>query len=318
MRISETQQTTATAPRRIAASLTLMGLVGIVLFTVLAMRHGRAEAAGGPCNPSGGLSAQGQTLFGEVNAWRASQFGVPPAQMSAPANLAAQWFAEQMAAGKTSSHTDSFGRTWAERLVDCGYDNYWAYGSGEALALGSTAQDAITSMTANSQYHQNVVQAPVDWQCGGVGQSGTAWVVVLAQYGSTQCPQAVTGGGGGGDTGSSPSPSASVSSTPTQTPTATATATPTRTPTPTTTPSANYNRQITIYSGWNLVTLPAGSLNDVLDTARGCFSAVYEMQNGTWHRYIPGAPAFASNLTASDGGAFWILGSDANCGIVTL
>ena len=84
------------------------------------------------------------------------------------------------------------------------------------------------------------------------------------------------------------------------------------------TPSANYNGQIRLNPGWNLVTLPAGPLADILDTARGCFSAVYQMEGDHWRRYVPDAPAYASNLSSSTGGPFWVLGTEANCGLIRI
>jgi hypothetical protein len=73
-----------------------------------------------------------------------------------------------------------------------------------------------------------------------------------------------------------------------------------------------------LYSGWNLVTLPVGPLSDILDTARQCFTAVYQANGDGWLRYLPGAPAYASNLAASNGTPVWILGTDANCGPVRI
>lgn len=73
-----------------------------------------------------------------------------------------------------------------------------------------------------------------------------------------------------------------------------------------------------IVQGWNLVTLPPGSLDDILDTARRCFSAVYVPERDGWLRYVPAAPGYVSDLSASSGGVFWILGTDANCGAVRI
>jgi hypothetical protein len=316
-------------------------MVAMLAGTLLALQHESAAAAAGPCNPtSGGVSGPEQQLISGVNAWRLSAFGAPPMELSAPAVNAAQWYAEQVVLGNANpnNHGDAYGRNWAGRLADCGYDPFWSNGSGEALGLflanseptGATAIDAIANITAGSgPNHSSGVQAPVAWQCAGVGfasnpaASGNSfryvWVVVVAQYASSDCPQPVTGGGGG-DTPTPPTstgtPTSTATSTPTNTPTPTST--PTRTPTPSPTPNANYGATITIADGWNLVTLPAGSLSDILDTARQCFSAVYQPEGDHWLRYVPGAPGYANNLTVSTGGVYWILGTGANCGAVRI
>jgi len=216
----------------------ILGAVGMV--AVLGGQS--AVAASGPCDTTNyDLGANEQQLFSQINSWRASTMSMPAMQLSAPANKAAQWFAEAMIAGTTSSHQDQYGRAWSGRLVDCGYDSYWAFGSGEALAgfgssdpsFGSNPDQALANMTANSPRHMNGVQAPVPWQCAGVGywtnptpkvgQLRYAWVVVVAQYSSASCPQAVSGGGNPTSTATSGTPST--------------TTTPTRTPTPSPTPT---------------------------------------------------------------------------------
>lgn len=70
--------------------------------------------------------------------------------------------------------------------------------------------------------------------------------------------------------------------------------------------------------GWNLVVLPAGPVQQVLARANGCYQAVYRWDGSRWLRYMPGAPAYANNLWTLDGGTFWVEGTTANCGLVTL
>jgi hypothetical protein len=158
--------------------------------------------------------------------------------------------------------------------------------------------------------------------CAGVGvyrnSEGTAvaWVVVLAQYDDgVPCPEPVSVSQAGG----SPSPGASASPSPSMSPTATNTPTVTPSPTPTTTPAARFDATLELAPGeWNLVTLPAGPLAEVLARAEGCYVAVYQLQGGEWLRYAPGVPAYARNLVTSDGGAFWIMASDEDCGEIDL
>jgi uncharacterized protein YkwD len=231
--------------RKLTLVLALVGpILGAVGMFVVSSEE-TAAAASGPCDTSNyNAGPNEQQLFGQVNSWRASAMAMPAMQLSAPASKAAQWFAEAMIAGTTSSHSDQNGRSWVQRLRDCGYDSYWAGGSGEALAgfgssdpnFGSTPEQALANMTASTPGHQNGVQAAVPWQCAGVGywmnsnpkvgQLRYAWVVIVAQYSSTNCPQAVAGGGG--------TPAGTSTATPG---TPSATATPTRTPTPSPTPT---------------------------------------------------------------------------------
>lgn len=185
-------------------------------------------AASGPCDPvQQSLTVPRAELGTLVNEWRMANLGQPPATFSRPLDLAAQWFAEQAVQGRTSGHIDAYGRDWVARLRDCGYDPYWAQGSGEALATffaqegaGGTPTDALSRLTALDSGHSNVVQAPVRWQCLGVGYArdvaatGTrrahVWVVVMAQYANAACPQP--------DSLPSPSPSPTVSPSPSPTP----------------------------------------------------------------------------------------------------
>ncbi len=214
-------------------------LLASVAGGVYALRDGDAEAATGPCETTNAWVAPNeQELFTLVNGWRASNLGMPAMQLSGPANRAAQWFAEAMIAGTTSGHNDEYGRSWAQRLADCGFGPN--YGSGEALAgfgssdpgFGDTPAEALASMTSNPS-HQNAVNAPVVWECVGVGFASNpnpgfgdwryAWVVVAVNMYSP-CPEP-----GGGTPPESP--------TATNTPTATPTKTPTKTPSPTPTPT---------------------------------------------------------------------------------
>jgi hypothetical protein len=101
--------------------------------------------------------------------------------------------------------------------------------------------------------------------------------------------------------------------------TPTPTATPTNTPTPSPTPTLRADgAKITLYPGWNLVMLPAGPIGDILYRARGCFTAVYQQQGNQWLRYSNDVPPYARNLVTSNGGAFWIEGAAASCGLIAL
>jgi hypothetical protein len=145
-------------------------------------------------------------------------------------------------------------------------------------------------------------------KCIGVGiyqnEAGTAkaWIVLIAQYpANAQCP---------GSTGTAPSPSPTVS------PTATHTPSPTASPTATATPRTD-GASVTLWQGWNLVTLPPGSVPEMLTRAAGCYRAVYKQEGDVWLRYSPSVPAYANNLQITNGGTFWMEGT-ANCGLIQL
>ncbi len=238
---------------------------------------------------------------------------------SAPANWAAQIHAEAIASGQASGHTDALGRSWQQRLLDCGYpSNYVYYGSGEALAAfitqqpGGSAGDALASITSSQPGHQNGAQAPVPWECAGIGYASSSgafkhvWVVVVASAPSpSACPQQVSG--------TAPTTTATAPATPTPSPTATPSPTPS--PTPTARPGAP---SVYLGAGWNLVVLPPGPPGLVLARAAGCYRALYQWDGSRWLRYLPGAPDYANNLWTLNGGALWIEGTAANCGLVTL
>jgi hypothetical protein len=303
------------------------GLVGIVL-SLLAIGVGwdaqpRPAAAAGSCGTThDALTAEEGQLLGMISDWRI-QNGIPnavPLQASGPLVRAAAWYAEDMVAhGSFGGHVDSEGRYFNERAADCGYDPFWSNGTGEGVYVvsGSTQADVGPEQAlAGLTYPGSGVRmaTPAGYQhvnCAGVAvyrnAAGTAvaWVAVLAQYDDgIDCPEPVA-------VSAAPSPSPSPSPSPTPSPTAT--------PTPTATPQARFNATLTLVPGqWNLVTLPAGSLAEVLARAAGCYEAVYQLKEGEWRRYSPNVPGYARNLAVSDGGAFWIMASSRNCGTIDL
>ena len=308
------ETTSRKRPSLALLALTLAGVLLSVGALVAAMpRHAEAIA---PCvvhTPSG----DELTFLGALQAWRnASIPGSQQLTQSAPLNAAAQGYAQFLAntPGAGGHYADGAGGfPWATRAINCGYPSNQAAG-GEGVANTGTSSQALTVMTGETGGGVWVpanVGAPV--KCVGVGKatsgSKTSWVVLLfAAFG--ECPGATTGG---------PPPSATSSASST----ATKTATPTNTPTPTTTPTPSPTAQsdgstLTVYEGWNLVTLPAGPVSDVLHRAAGCYRAIYQQNGSEWLRYSPEAPAYANNLQTLNGGTFWIEGTAANCGVVPL
>lgn len=306
--------------------LLLAGLVSAVIAVFIAVMGSEVRALG-PCSTAAaGVSPEESALLTGVNAWRGSTLGQPPMANSVTANFAAQIHAEALIAGTANGHTDSFGRSWADRLRDCGYPaGYVTMGSGEAVevftnASGASASAAVAAMTSMQPGHQSGAQAPVPWECSGVGYASNpngnikhAWVVIVSSAASsTACPQSAPAGGGPTTT------STATTASPT-TATATATRTPTMTPVPSPTPTPRADgASVTLYAGWNLVTLPPGPVADVLHRAGGCYRSVYQLQGDRWFRYSPEVPPWANNLQTLNGGAYWIEGTAENCGLIRL
>lgn len=195
--------------RTVTTLLAGMGVIALCL-GVLAVREEAqpVAAASGPCVTTyAAVTTAEWNFFQSINSWRMAQLDVPSMTLNHSANEAAQWFAEALAAGQAYGHEDAYGRSWADRLRDCGYDPSWAGASGEAFAVAPSASAAFSSMTSDTPGHSNGVQAPVDWKCAGVGVSGNAWVVVVAQYSfGAPCPEAVTGPAAPTNTPATPSP----------------------------------------------------------------------------------------------------------------
>ncbi len=313
---------------RLAAPL--VGLVAGLALIVAAALSGssgarRAEAIASCIQHSN--TGEEQQFMGLLQQWRNTNIaGSYPLTVSAPLNAAAYGFAVFMVNNPNTWGSGHYadGSNWAQRAVACGYPQSIAAG-GEGIAgtqastvITMSPQQALDSMAQGGGiFVPSDVGAPV--KCVGTGKAVSAdgkkvfWVTLLfATFDS--CPQAVVG---------VPEPSPSASPSATGTATGTATATPTRTPTPTPTPSPTpqprFGVSVTFApNGWVLVTLPAGQLAEILARARGCYVAVYQLEGEQWLRYSPDVPAYARNLSTSNGGAFWVLGSSQNCGAISL
>ena len=311
--------------KRLAFFVAGLALAAAGIFGFIGSSTGSAAAAG-PCAVShAALDSEEMDFLAKLQQWRAANLGNPaPLETSGALNAAAAWFAQwQVDNGGPGGHSDSFGRNWALRAADCGYDPYFSNGSGEgiyavassgALAIGPA--QAIAGITYPSS-GVRIVSPSASWpaKCVGVAvkrnAAGTivAWVAVIAQFtAGSPCP----GGAGGIE---QPPASPSSTATKTQTPTST----PTKTPTPSPTPAPRTDgAAIKLSSGWNLVVIPSGKLNDVLYRAKGCYRSVYQQQGEAWLRFSPEAPSYANNLVTSNGGVFWVEGTAEDCGLVPL
>lgn len=295
-----------------------LGAAGVVM--ALAARNQPAEAIA-PCIAHANTGDE-LTFIAGLQAWRDTHIaGSYPLTVSAPLNAAAAGYAQFLAdtPGAGGHYADGTpGFAWATRAIQCGYPANQAAG-GEGLAVVSSSatvsvspQQALATMTAEGGggvWVPSSVGLPV--KCVGAAKATSAdgkkvaWVTLVFAA-SGNCPSA----------GTAP-PTVPGTSTATATATRTASATPSPTPSPTPTPRAD-GATVTVYEGWNLVTLPGGKVQDVLGRAEGCFRAIYQQQGDRWLRYSPQAPAYANNLNTLNGGTFWIEGTAANCGLIHL
>lgn len=320
---------------RSAAIAPLAALVGIVLLFVALAGDARSETQLVNCGTShDALNGDEAEMVGLVQQWRNDNVPNPgPLQVSGVLNRAAAWFAQwQVDNGVPGGHNDSLGRSWPQRIQDCGYTGFWYQGSGEAVTgiqskggandsrMYIWPDDALRQMTYPGSGLRNPGTSGSPVKCIGVavvqqepGGRAVSWVVVLMQFDKgVDCPEAQ-------GAAAQPSPSASASPSPSSSASPSATATATATPSPTATPPATFGVSLTLVPlQWNLVTLPAGQIENILARAAGCYDAVYQLYAGEWRRYAPGVPAYARNLSVSDGGAFWIKATSRACGTIQL
>lgn len=241
-------------------SVPLMAALGAWLFLAAVLAGGgtTASAAQGPCNPStAAVDGEEQGFLSLLQSWRNTNVSGQQLALSAPLNAAAAWYAEyQLSLNGAGGHSDLYGRTWAQRAMDCGYTGTtsggipYATGSGEGVygAAGNVSASAALTGMATQQGSQSGIYIPgsasVPVKCAGVAVarngSHTVWVVVLASYSAggscpqnatttpgTVTPSATAGGGSPTATATATTPGGSATATPTRTATPTATATPT-------------------------------------------------------------------------------------------
>ncbi|MGI8927036.1 MAG: CAP domain-containing protein [Tepidiformaceae bacterium] len=234
------------------ASLVVV-VAGALLGAALLLRGQGAQAATGPCGTThDGLSAEESTFITLIQQWRDQNLGSysVPLTASGPLNRAAAWFAQyQVDNKKYGGHGDNYGRNWVDRARDCGYDTYWAGGSGEGVYTVQSSQplsigpsQAIAGPPGQGVTYPGSgvgIVANLSWPAKCVGAAvyrntaGTivSWVVVIAQFpANSPCPEA------GGTSEPTPTPTIATP-TPTITPSPSPTASPTLSPTPTATPT---------------------------------------------------------------------------------
>ena len=129
--------------------LALLLLVLLAPLAAIGSRTGRAEALSN-CDVSDlTVDSEEQAFLGLINTYR-SQNSAGPLTMSANLNRAASWLVVDMGTNNYFSHTDSLGRAFNNRIIDCGGA---AAGMAENIAAGYATAQAVFDAWRNSPGH---------------------------------------------------------------------------------------------------------------------------------------------------------------------
>ncbi len=212
-------------PRLRFASLLAIVALGLVAAAWLARPH---AVAGPNCTVDASIDTEEAEFLRLINEHR-QQNGLSPLALSDTLSRAAAWKSEDMAANGYFAHDDTpIGRTWTQRLSDCGYTfGTWL---GENVAAGNASAAGTFQQWRNSPGH-NANMLSANFAAIGIGRAYGA----SSQYGWYWTTDF------GGVVDASPSTATPTASATAPPPTPTATRTPTSTtapPTATSTPAA--------------------------------------------------------------------------------
>ena len=180
------------------------------------------------------LDGEEMAFLSLINQYRADN-GLNQLTISTNLNRAAHWMSNDLGENAYFAHTDSLGRSPAQRALDCGYPQ----GAGENLAAGtawSTAQSAFVAWQNSSGHNANMLNSFYK-------QIGIARVNVPGSpytwYWTTNFGATNDGTGGAPAPTNTPIPQPTATNTPIPQPTATNTPA----PQPTATPPASQGQQ---------------------------------------------------------------------------
>jgi hypothetical protein len=165
----------------ISVAVMLVAL-GIVLFQVNQSQdfRGRAVVAANDCTVSDAdvmVTSQEHVLIDLVNQYRQAN-GAPALSLALSLNRSATWLSKDMNASKNLSHTDSLGRSFFQRFIDCGQPQN--SGGEENLFQGTGgAQAAFDWWKASTQGHNEAMLRPTNL-FAGIGNDGDYWVLTLS------------------------------------------------------------------------------------------------------------------------------------------
>ncbi len=144
--------------------------IGVVLAAAVALPAPAAHA-GSNCSVNSDIDAEEQTFLGLINGYRGDR-GLGPLALSATLTKAAAWKSQDMANNSYFAHDDiGLGRTFIDRLRDCGYTaNTWL---GENIAAGNASgQEAFEQWRNSAGHNANMLNA--DFNAIGIGRAYSA------------------------------------------------------------------------------------------------------------------------------------------------
>ncbi len=122
--------------------------------------------AAGSCEADPSISSEESTFLALINQYRAAH-GQPILSLSVSLSRSAQWKAEHLGALRYFAHDDKqIGRTWVQRIGDCGYPTSGYLG--ENLAAGIQSAQAVFDAWKASPGHDANMLKP-DFQAIGIG-----------------------------------------------------------------------------------------------------------------------------------------------------
>lgn len=120
-----------------------------------------------PATSAGAQTAEESNLISLINGYRSAN-GLSPLVTSPTLNYAAAWKTQDMASNNYFAHTDSLGRSAAQRITDLGYAyNVW---KGEDLAAGVASAAEVLQLWQNSPAH-NAILLSQNYVAIGIGSA---------------------------------------------------------------------------------------------------------------------------------------------------
>ncbi len=147
-------------------------LLIVALGFLAAVRWAAPRTLAGPnCSGDASIDTGEAEFLGLINDYR-QQNGLSPLTLSDTLNRAAAWKSSDMGANGYFDHDDtSIGRTWMQRLRDCGYtSNTWI---GENIAAGNETAAATFDQWRNSPGH-NASMLSSSYAAIGIGRAYSA------------------------------------------------------------------------------------------------------------------------------------------------
>ena len=166
-------------PRLFAKSICLASLLAAVA-VFAQVGHGVPRAIAGPnCDTTGSVDAEELQLLRLINNYR-TQNGHQPFIFSHNLNRSAAWKAQNIADNDYVAHDDTLiGRTWDDRIRDCGYAFNTFFG--ENIAGGDPTAAGALDIWQHSSGH-NALLLDDTFRAAGIGRAHNAdgyWFWVL-------------------------------------------------------------------------------------------------------------------------------------------